>query len=99
MAHFAELNGKSIVQRVVVVNNNVLLDENGNEQESLGIEFLKYLYGNTTLWVQTSYNNNFRKRFAGVGYTYNRAYDAFIKPIPNENYTLNTETLEWELVE
>ena len=99
MAHFAELNGQSIVQRVVVVNNNVLLDENGNEQESLGIEFLKSLYGNTTLWVQTSYNNNFRKRFASIGYTYNRVYDAFIKPIPNDNYTLNTETLEWELVE
>ena len=68
MAHFAELNQDKIVLRVIVVNNTVITDENGQEQESLGKTFCSSLLGGT--WVQTSYNSNFRKNYAGIGYTY-----------------------------
>jgi hypothetical protein len=70
MAHFAEIKD-GIVCQVIVVNNLELLDENGQEQESLGIAFCKSLYGADTEWVQTSYNNNFRGKFAGLNEIWN----------------------------
>jgi len=99
MAHFAKLNKQSVVEQVVVVHNDELLDDNGVEQEQLGVEFLQSLFGKNTNWVQTSYNNNFRYNFAGIGYTYNRKFDAFIPPPLSENFVLNTETYTWELPE
>jgi hypothetical protein len=69
MAHFAEIKD-GIVCQVIVVSNLELLDENGQEQESLGIAFCKSLYGADTEWVQTSYNNNFRGKFAGLNETW-----------------------------
>ncbi len=47
-------------------------------------------------WVQTSYNANFRKNFAGIGYTYDEELDAFIAPKPYESWELNTETARWQ---
>lgn len=93
MAHFAELNENNIVLRVTVVANDVLKDENGVEQEALGLEHLKHLGGR---WVQTSYNNNIRKNYAGIGYTYDKDRDAFIPPKPEGNCVLNEETCRWE---
>ena len=78
MAHFAEIGVDNIVLTVVVVHNNELLDSDGVEQESLGIEFCRTLFGGT--WVQTSYNGNIRKNFAGKGFTYDSSKDAFIPP-------------------
>ena len=66
MAHFARIED-DIVREVIAVNNEVLLDENGVEQESIGIDFCKSLYGPHTEWVQTSYNGNFRGKYAGSG--------------------------------
>lgn len=66
MAHFAKVED-GIVREVIVVNNEVLLDENGVEQESIGIDFCKSLYGADTEWVQTSYNGTFRGKYAGSG--------------------------------
>lgn len=66
MAHFARIEN-GIVREVIVVNNEVLLDDNGVEQESIGIAFCKSLYGDNTEWVQTSYNGNFRGKYAGSG--------------------------------
>ena len=66
MAHFARLENNFVTQ-VIVVNNDVLVDENGNESEALGVEFCKSLYGENTEWVQTSYNGNIRGRYASVG--------------------------------
>lgn len=80
MAHFAEIGLNNTVLRVIVVNNDVLLDENGVEQEHLGAEFCRNLFGGT--WVQTSYNGNFRGRFAGAGFYYDSALDEFIAPEP-----------------
>lgn len=82
MAHFAEIGLNNTVLRVIVVNNNELLDENGVEQEHLGAEFCRNLFGGT--WLQTSYNGNFRGRFAGTGYTYDSVLDEFIAPQPVE---------------
>ena len=78
MAHFAELDENNIVQRVIVVHNNELLDENGMESEQKGIDFCIAHYGGT--WIQTSYNSNFRGNYAGGGYIYDPVKDEFIAP-------------------
>ena len=80
MAHFAKINEQNLVEQVVVVHNEELL-ENGVELESKGIQFCQNLFGGN--WVQTSYNGNFRKNYAGIGYLFDTVRDAFIPPIPN----------------
>jgi hypothetical protein len=83
MAHFAEIDENNIVTRVIVVHNNELLDENGNESEQKGIDFCVAHYGGT--WIQTSYNNNFRGYYAGEGMIYDSANDVFVTPeLPTE---------------
>lgn len=79
MAHFAQLKDNEVVE-VIVVNNEVLEDENGVEQESIGVAFCQSLYGEDTQWVQTSYNGNFRGKYAGVGMIYDSVKDEFIVP-------------------
>jgi hypothetical protein len=66
MAHFARIEN-GVVREIIVVNNEVLLDKKGVEQESKGISFCKSLYGKDTEWVQTSYNGSFRGKYAGLG--------------------------------
>ena len=83
MAHFARVED-NIVREVIVVNNDVLLDENGTEQESIGIDFCKSLYGQDTEWLQTSYNGNFRGRYAGSGMIYDAQKDEFLFPVIEE---------------
>jgi hypothetical protein len=94
MAHFARLNETNEVIRVHVLNNDVILDGDGVEQEQLGIDFLTELYGAGN-YKQTSYNNNFRKQYAGVGYTYDETRNAFIPPKPYASWTLNESTCQW----
>lgn len=95
MAHFAELDQNNIVLRVIVVGNNTLLDEDGVERENIGIAFCQSLLGADTRWVQTSYNGNFRVRYAGIGYTYDAVRDAFIEPQPAPDWTFDEATLSW----
>jgi hypothetical protein len=95
MAHFAELDENNIVLRVVVVGDNELVDENGRENEKMGIEFCRKIFGGG-IWVQTSFNNNFRKRFAHIGGTYDGHNDVFIPKRPAEWFFLNNN-FEWEL--
>jgi len=90
MAHFAKLNSENIVTQVLVLSNDVLRDSNNIEQEALGIEFLTKMT-NHSLWKQTSYNSNFRKRFAGVGHTYDPQRDAFIPPKEFPSFIFNEE--------
>ena len=78
MAHFAQLDDNNVVITVTVINNEVLLDENGVEQESIGAEFCAELFGGR--WIQTSYNGKFRKRYAGRGFIYDETKDEFIDP-------------------
>ena len=65
MAHFAKISDDGTVLEVIVVGNDDLLDADGVEQEQLGKDFCQNLFGGT--WVQTSYNKNFRKRYASIG--------------------------------
>ena len=81
MSHFAEINSDNIVQRVIVA-----------EQDFIN----SGLVGDSFNWVQTSYNGNFRKNYAGTGYTYDKTRDAFIAPQPYPSWTLVEATCQWE---
>jgi hypothetical protein len=80
MSHFAEINSSNIVQRVLVAEQDFI---NSGK------------VGDSFLWVQTSYNNNFRKQFAGVGFTYDKANDVFISPQPFASWTLDA-SFDWQ---
>ena len=95
MAHFAELNSAGVVLRVVVISNDELLDD-GVECESKGVARCQKLFGTDTIWKQTSYNANMRKNYAGIGYTYNAARDAFIAPQPYKSWVLDEATCQWQ---
>ena len=95
MASFAKIGLNNKVIEVQSVVNEVLHDSNGVEQEAIGIDFLTKLTG-WSIWVQTSYNNNFRKNHAGIGYTYDEDRDAFIAPKPYASWILNETTCQWE---
>jgi hypothetical protein len=75
MAHFARIED-GIVTQVIVVNNEVLKDETGTEQESIGAAFCNNIYGGT--WIKTSYNGKIRGKYAGIGDTYDSTQDIFI---------------------
>ena len=94
MAHFAELNSNNIVLRVVIVKNSVLLDEDGNESEEIGINFCNTLLGNS-VWKQTSYNNNFRGEYATINGSYDSSNDVFISIKPCNSWVLNSD-FKWE---
>jgi|TARA_B100001971_G_C17828481_1_gene352566 hypothetical protein len=96
MAHFAEVDPSWNVLRVIVVNNEDILDENNVEQESLGVAFCKNLFGEDSRWLQTSYNNNFRKNYAGPGSLYDPGRDAFLPPQPYPSWTIDEDTCLWE---
>ena len=94
MAHFAQLDDNNVVTQVIVVSNNELLDASGQEREEMGIGFCQRLFGGN--WKQTSYNHNVRKRYAGIGYSYNAELDAFVPPKPYASWVLNNEDANWE---
>lgn len=93
MAHFAELDDNNVVLRVLVVDNKDTADVNGVEKEFIGIAMLQKMFGGR--WVQTSYNGNFRKRYAGPGSTYNEQRDAFVPPKPWPSWVLDEITIDW----
>lgn len=79
MAHFAKLNNNIVTQVIVA------------EQDFIN----SGVVGDSFLWIQTSYNKNFRKNFAGVGDTYDKTKDAFIAPQPYPSWTLVEDTCQW----
>ena len=95
MASFAKIGLNNKVIEVLSVHDNELLDSNGVEQENIGIDFLTKLTG-WAIWKQTSYNGNFRKNHAGIGFTYDEDKDAFIPPKPYASWVLNETTCQWE---
>jgi len=95
MAHFAEIDENNLVLRVLVVDNENVLDENGNENEQVGIKFLQNIFGLDTRWVQTSYNGNFRYRYAGIEMIYDENLDIFLPPKIYQSWILNHETYDW----
>jgi len=90
MAHFAKIGIGSKVERVEVVSNDIATTEKA------GVDFLNTLYKTNDIWKQTSYNNNFRKNFAGIGFKYDPARDAFIPPKPYPSWILNEDTCLWD---
>jgi hypothetical protein len=96
MAYFAKLGTGNIIEQVISINNSVITDANGVEQEQLGVDFINKLYNTRDVWKQTSYNNNIRKNYAGIGYTYDQTRDAFIAPKPFNSWVLNEDTCRWE---
>jgi hypothetical protein len=95
MAHFAKLDDASVVMDVIAVSNETLNNLPFPESEPVGVAFLTDWSGGYTNWKQTSYNANFRKNYAGMGYAYDAALDAFIPPKPYPSWLLNTETCQW----
>ena len=92
MAHFAELNSSSVVLQVVVISNDDV-DAHGGDESTEAEDFVKslvpYSTGGTS-WKQTSYNNNFRKQYAGIGFTYDASKDMFIVPKPYASWSLDS---------
>ncbi len=85
MAHFAKIEN-NIVTQVLVVHNDL---------ENRGADFLANDLGLGGTWIQTSYNGNIRKQFAGIGYTYDAVNDVFIAPKPYPSWTLDNE-FNWQ---
>jgi hypothetical protein len=80
MAHFARVDSENTVQEIIVVNNDVLLDDEGVEQESVGQAFIASL-GLEGTWLQCSYNANFRGIYPGQGSVYDSELDEFLSPV------------------
>lgn len=93
MAHFARVENNIVIQ-VIVLDNSVVEYRDFPKSEILGQKFIESI-GLPGVWLQTSYNNNFRKYYAGVGYTYNVKRDAFIPPQPYPSWSLNKTDLLW----
>jgi hypothetical protein len=89
MAHFAQLDSNNVVIQVIVVDNKDTADAFGVEKEYIGAAFCERVLGGT--WKQTSYNGNFRGRYAGIGYTYDAQLDEFIAPFVEAPATPSTD--------
>ena len=90
MAHFAELDNNNVVLRVVVVGNDCVPSDEHVDGETWCINFFK-----GGIWKQTSYNHNFRKQYAGIGFTYDAAKNKFIGPQPHASWSLDAND-DWE---
>ena len=103
MAHFAKLDANNIVTQVIVVDNDEVKDGNGDEVESIGVAFCQKIFGADTTWKQTSYNNNFRGNYAGIGATYMTnvqtlgvaSTDIFIGNQPYASWGIGKTTADW----
>jgi hypothetical protein len=91
MAHFAKLGTGNIVEQVIVVSNDIAITEQA------GVDFINKIYNTRDVWKQTSYNNNIRKNFAGIGYQYDQTRDAFIPKKPFNSWILNEDTCLWNV--
>lgn len=94
MAHFAELDENNVVLRVIVIADADTSDANGEEKEHIGAAFCEKLLGGR--WVKTSYNASIRKKYAGIGDTYDAELDAFIPPKPHNSWVLDSNTATWQ---
>ena len=95
MSVFAKLDNNNIVIETTAVSNEIATSDNLS-QEQQGIDFLTEWSGGYTNWKQTSQTNSFRKNYAGAGYTYDPALDAFIPPKPFSSWFLAEETCQWQ---
>jgi len=92
MAYFAELNSSSVVIQVVVISNEDVAAHGGDESTTAEdfVESLVPFSSGGASWKQTSYNNSFRKQYAGIGYSYDAAKDMFITSQPYPSWSLDS---------
>ena len=97
MAHYAELDKNNIVLRVLTACNQDIATHGGELSEEAANYFGTYtpFSENGVKWVQTSYNNNFRKQYAGKGKTYDPLKDKFINPQPFASWSLDAND-DWQ---
>ena len=103
MAHFAKLDANNVVEQVIVVSNDDIKDNSGTEVESIGVAFCQKLLGANTNWKQTSYNNNMRGNYAGIGMTYAEnvatlgvaSTDIFIGVNTHPSWSVGVNTAAW----
>ena len=103
MAHFAKLNTENIVEQVVVLNYVDVLDSSVNESEGVGVAYCRKLFGEGGIWKQTSYNQNMRGNYAGIGMTYMErvetlgvaSTDVFMPQQPYASWTVGVGTAQW----
>lgn len=98
MAHFAQLDENNIVTNILVVNNDDVQNLEFPESEPLGAAFLQNMFPGTN-WKQTSYNNNFRFRYAGIGYEFHPecgTHGGFAGPPAYTYFVFNQEKCQWE---
>ena len=104
MAHFAQIDDKNIVTQVIVINEDDIIDPTtGAEVEALGVAVCQRLLGADTNWKQTSYNQNMRGNYAGIGMTFISnvatfgvaSTDIFIAPQPYPSWSIGVGTAEW----
>ena len=96
MAHFVKLDNNNVVIGGTVVNNNVINNLPFPDSEPFGIAFLTEWSGGYANWKQTSLEADFRKNYAGIGFTYDQNLDAFIPEKLYPSWLLNTETCQWQ---
>lgn len=100
MANFARLSSLNEVVEIIVINDDDILDSDGNVSETLGQEFcarvLEGRYPEDHKWIMCCIDGAMRHKYPGVGWFYSEEYDAFIEPQPFKSWTLNTQTLEWD---
>jgi len=97
MAHFAEIDDNNIVTRVVVIGNDIPANGGTLEDNDMHIDGEKWCisFFKGGIWKQTSYNSNFRKQYAGIGYTYDSAKNKFISPQPHNSWALDAND-DWQ---
>jgi hypothetical protein len=97
MAHFAEIDLNNIVLRVNRACNQDIANNGGEQSEQAAQHFatITPLSENGVKWIQTSYNNNFRKQYAGKGYIYDSVKDIFIQPQPYSSWSLDANN-DWQ---
>ena len=97
MAYFAQLDENNVVLQVISINNSVVGEPEKSfpDTEPLGQSFIKNVLQLEGEWKQTSYNNNFRKQYAGVGYQFDTDADVFIAPQPYPSWSLD-DNHDWE---
>lgn len=95
MAHFCELDSDNVILQTIVVNNEVISDLPYPESEKPGIDFCQSIYGQNTIWLQTSINGSFRRCYGQPGYVYIPQYDLFIEPKPYPSWVFDPVTKNW----
>jgi hypothetical protein len=96
MAHFAKLDNDNQVISVIVIDNSDINNLTFPESEPVGIALCQSLYGANTLWRQTSYNNNFRRQYAGIGGFYYPPVDVFVAPKPYPSWAFESSDATWK---